>query len=726
MTIGAQHVVELGHAFRQTVLGAATTWPLRALGPLAELIVMPGATEPRADALPRVREALGSLTTVFATVATPVNANAHPTEIAEQVAAYWAVHRYPARLGNTDERRVKGWIAGIVAPDASVLDEAGAIVARQQASDCREAEEVRAGGRAPVFDRAAVSPTSMPIAFWDIREADNWPAGAEGDNLVDQVIAGLGDLPHALVAESPLPPRTHYRQILRRRARELHTEYLRGVARTPDVHIHFRHLVARPWFKEDLLELDRAAIEAEQRDPSRTNRLARAQAAVCALLTHEAVRRWNQDAYDRIVADRVSARRAVDPIVRFVRSTLAKELAAVPTTLTMPKPQLSYVALGSLPVQDLFALARTIQETPRGEPLSRYLQTRRALEPATLATQVDRRIVLFADLAVDLAVTKQSDAVRAEVARFVSESGRARREYAPLRKRTASLVASSDENRPRAITLVQSGLNELRALRQDDDVSIDALAFLEAEHQLFLRQAGNVVQVAEDLLAARKQDQDVSAVVVPTVRSMLYWAEEAHVALSELDALGALGPERYASGYLADATWLHQTPIIRHRALCAAATLAIVYPGVWRAAGIDERVAELRDGDVLNESYLALLSLPAPNQTQQLNTLQSSIWHSLLRGDLVPYRLERLNKVYLEWDEMTSPGDDHPSEPYRLRIFGASDRELAFARLLGHKWDAGAPEKIPRGSFAWTQLDTFTQGRFAAWRTHVAILRDSI
>jgi hypothetical protein len=261
---------------------------------------------------------------------------------------------------------------------------------------------------------------------------------------------------------------------------------------------------------------------------------------VCALLTHRAVSRWDQAAFHEIVTARVHAHKAVgDPLARFIRSTLARSLDAIPRELAKPGEELSFTKSGSLPVQDLFARARDLQAKTDPEVAGIHIGARKNVQPDLLPSRIDRRIVLLADLTADLAVVKQSEEIRGEVARFLTASAASAPEYRPLRLRTASLTAFNAEDRLGSVGYVNEGVKALESMRDDEDVTVDEISIREVEHQLVLRQAGNVVQSVEDMFAAGNADID-PAVVVGSVRAMLFWAGQATKALAELEQLDAL------------------------------------------------------------------------------------------------------------------------------------------------------------------------------------------
>jgi hypothetical protein len=121
-------------------------------------------------------------------------------------------------LADTDARRVKTWARSLVSTSAPAPRQANTIVGTL-------------GGAISTSDE-------IEVVLWRLSDAEEWPTGVEGSELIDRVKQAYGDLPPALRDDNTHLVRVHYRQVLRRRVGALHAEYLGELDHAADVYIH--------------------------------------------------------------------------------------------------------------------------------------------------------------------------------------------------------------------------------------------------------------------------------------------------------------------------------------------------------------------------------------------------------------------------------------------------------------------------------------------------------
>ncbi|WP_435747214.1 hypothetical protein [Microbacterium sp. PMB16] len=634
--------------------------------------------------------------------------NADIDDAVREVGLRWGVESFPAHHTGAEARRVLRW-ADALAADSSVI-----AVLHTWIADTAVGPGVE-------------SASDLASPSWPIARPEEWPPIGSGEQrqLVHSAMQSLGAHPLLRHGEAEML------EVLRRRVAELHMRYLGEDPRTNTRFFHLRHQVIRAWFNRDLLDLHGAPAATGEGDEltGPAAAVARSQAAIAAMLFHDTVINWNQDAISAIVEGRYAWRIALgefEPLEQLVRRRRHRSSTGPPSLLRPARGMFeepAFVLNTSPTARELLRRAEEFRASRDRPHLARYLALRQDVKWERSSYE-DRRVVLLADQQVHLAavgVASRRDVQQLD--RFLGQSATLRPPYAEFIPRDRSL---SNSKRGAIESALDGGRKGMQSLRENAPASplVSAKrAETETEHQLALAIAGTLAKVLEKLLAdysAPAARHEGRHRLVEWVSAADYWSNLALELLQRMEDEGWLQTERLQEGYLADRRWRSQTRIIRHRVLCAVFSLSNME--ALQGGGTDLRDRIGIDREALSSAYLEMVQVQEVAAAQPLLITQLALWHGFLMSNEIPFEPDLMSVGLRRYDYLTS-SELRPRASESTIGFDSERRMLAAARLIDADWDSGVLERIPAQSTAWIALDLSSNGAYSEWRHATAGLR---
>ncbi|TQJ32621.1 hypothetical protein [Microbacterium sp. SLBN-146] len=690
----------MAEQFRQTIFGTLPSGQEVQLGPLAGVLLSTDGRW-RDDYLARMRDLLRLVlrTAVWSRDLTFYK-NTDVRDVAREVGRRWGVEEFPAQHTGADGRRVLRW-ADALAADESVLAILGTWLSSAEADGVGSA-------------------VTAPDPTWPLERPKDWPPTATGERarLVESALRSLGTHPLLPSGERGML------EVLRRRVAELHMTYLSDDPRANTRFFHLRHRIIRTWFHQDLLDLHGAPVPvaAESEPTGSAGIVARSEAAISAMLFHDTVLNWNQEAIAEIIEDRYAWRIALggyDPLEQLVRRRHHRLAAKSPTLLTAPRSVLddpAYLDGVSVAGRAVFVAAREFRRSKSQSDLSRFL-TLRGSHDWRGSNPHEQRVLLLADQIVHLASIGVASKANLEVLDgFLEQSAAIRPEYGAYVFRDRALDAGKKGDLDDALQHAASGMKVLEESRSTGLFSVNR-AQAETEHQLALAIAGSLARILEKTIVEHPgvaSRPGSTARIAHWARAADAWSTHTLDVLQLMESEGWLQDETFA--HLADRRWRAQTRIIRHRVLCAIFTLAAI-EGV-AGSGAQFR-SELRlDEESLLDAYRDMARVQEISGTQPLLVTQLALWHAFLMSNEIPFEADEMSVRLRRYDYLTSADASTSTIDFDLER-----RMLAVGRLIDADWDSGVLERIPAQSAAWIALDLCSHGTYSAWRRSTRALR---
>jgi hypothetical protein len=773
--VTAANIVALASGFRSIIRGAEgrpATWSPERLGSLRAVVYRDdGLWHP--DALTRSRVLLQQVISSFDPVLTPLTAPKDVAYTRSVVARYWGVSTFPTdpALDNpflergidqeSDDEVSLTEASPDTTPERDDEAQGVATVARRAQNWARRIAKFPAA-LAVAAAGSQLDPVELDLEYWSTRGAsvgiprwstapdqvERWPPGLmpgeEGHWLLERLGAFFDEEDPRLVSalDNPNARRRQLTQVLRRRATELHDEYLGEYFETQPHFFHLRHSMARQWFETDLEDLggvaERYVAFRELEESSQRQAMLRSQAAIAQLMFFTVLHEWNPAAVDEILDRRSSARllflggdELAHPLERLIqrieddrRRKLQKGVAPKLTRKALPVDPV-FVSEAGPKARELFRASQDVRESTTRETVQRYIDLRRHVQESEAWGRLsihDKRTVLLADHAVHLdAVKLQLPAVMGILDQFLETSSRARSEYAAFIERDVAMLAGKSNTRrglEDSVAAARRGVEQIESasFRADSQYSpsqFNERAAMETTHQMSLALAGATVKVLEDLMEAPADEQATfsTALLLNRIRSAVRWSRATLSALDQLERAGYLGSTRYDDGFLAVAGWRVASKVIRHRILCASFALV-------EAFDLRDQLAFPRVLD-LEVAYVEMITEPAVVEGNIPTIVQGALLHSFLTHGELPFP-GRIAPAAKRSDYLTMDVDSAAFRHPRVQ-WGVGRRMRATIANSEADYDYGVVGRVPLSSRTARTLNALSGGGYSEWRRFVEV-----
>lgn len=756
-----RNIVALATGFRHVIRGSkgmSTKWSAAELGSLAT-VVLDDAGVWRPDGLTAARIVLRNVVRAYADAEHDPRSRRDVTHTANVIARSWGVDTFPTDTVLGNPLLDRGDLTAQADEDAAD-DTDGEHAATGDADYARRSRWQKAVTRHPQALAAAASALALTWAQLDeewaakstvshprwntsARQVTRWPPdpmpGGEGGWLLARLGERLDDDPRLVApGEDERARRAQLTQVLRRLAVNRHAAYLGTRLDTQSHYFHLRHAMARTWFINDLRDLggaDEFSGAADEGSVARETML-RSQASIARMEFYAVLHEWDAAAAAEVMSRRSSARRVFlglenmpDALDQF-QERLLKTPVHTPDKLDdqavkdKADPSLpTFVNRAEPKAREIFSFALAVRTKPTRKIVAEYVTRRRDPEFAfAKLSKAGKRTVLLADQSVSLDCVNMRDLdLQKVVGTLLEESRAAGVEFGLFDRRDRAILGTKSGTREGLARAIDEGMRGIAGLygiraaaaHEYADVRVDERSALETEHQISLALAGAATRVLEDLMRADAayQDRKSPGIVADEISGALHWSERTGKVLELLDDKGYLFSERYHDGYLASVGWRVPTRIIRHRALCAAYTVAKAY-------GIES--STLPTALDLDIAYDRMVSTIEIIDSQVPQVMQGVLLHSFLTAGRLPFP-PRVSTALQTFDFITADVDPGRARAQSVHLDGAN-RILATLANFDRDWDFGAVGHVQVGTRIARALDDRSGGEFSHWRTYIDVL----
>lgn len=756
----AKNIVALATGFRHVIRGAegmSKSWERAQLGPLIHLLRDDeGAWRP--DGLTAARLVLRKVVAAYRTAPPRVRSRQDIAHTANVIARLWGVDEYPTDLlpGNPliDRGDLSAPVSDHDAPPVPLTNPRLEYSdrSRWQAAVASHPDALAAAAQPLDLEWATVEvewsdldTVAHPRWRVDDRTSLHWPPevgmpGSEGHWLLSRLREVLEDDPRVVGSEEDDKARNaQLLTVLRRLAVDRHAAYLGARVDTQRHFFHLRHSMARIWFTNDLLDLGGAeefGVGIESVSENR-KQILRSQASIARMEFYAAIHEWDQKAVDVVLDRRSSARRVFlgldqlsDALTQFEERLLSRPLHvtkkrddAVREEKNLDPTLPPFVRRSNSRAREIFTMALHVRSRPTRAVIREYVEirTRKDLKFDAMH-ESSKRTVLLADQSVSLDCVNIRDAeLQRLVGGLLKESSVAGLEYAAFDRRDKAVLATKEGTRKGLARTIDQGIRGVaevyrtRTMLDDDfsDIRVDERSSLETEHQMSLALAGGAVRVVEALMSsdAETQERKRPEVISQEIAASLHWSARSVKVLDILESKDYLATERYEAGYLSSLNWRVTTRVMRHRALCAAFTVA---------AAFRLRSTSLPTVLDLDVAYEQMITTPQIAAGQVASVMQGVLLHSFITAGMLPFP-PNIAPALQGFDFLTADIDHNRRRRHAVHLDGRN-RMVATLKLFDEDWNYGVVGKVVPTTTIGGLLNERSHGEFSRWRSYIEIL----